>query len=236
MNNVATHKVISIIQPSFLPWRGYFQIISQSDGFVFYDDVQYDKHGWRNRNQIKTASGPQWITVPVLSKGKSEQPIFAAQIDNTSQWGKKIIKSVAVSYKKAAYFDLYFEWFSKILNQKWESISALNIQLTKEISYFLEIKTAFYLSSELKIPHGDPTQRLVEICKSFSANTYVSGPSAKAYIGNGEKFTKAGVHLEYASYQMPPYTQLFGPFFPTASIIDLLFNEGPNSKEFLKNT
>lgn len=225
-------KVV-IIQPSFLPWRGYFHLIQRSDIFVFYDDVQYDKHSWRNRNQIKTPNGPQWITVPVLTKNKFGQKINEIEINNSNKgWQRKILGSIFLNYKKAKFYDRYIPVVDNILSKEWPSLCALDVYATKKICEILGIKAQFFISSELNVS-GDKISRLINICKKLGGTHYISGPSAKNYLKDTEEFTKNGIKLEFHDYNYPEYTQLYGKFEPAVSIIDLIFNCGDESPEYI---
>lgn len=227
---------IVVIQPSFLPWRGYFHLIQRSDVFIFYDDVQYDKNSWRNRNQIKTNNGLQWITVPVLTKDRFGQKINEVQIDNISNkgWNRKIWNAVYQNYKKAKYFDKYSSFFEDLLSREWKNLSELDIYATKGICDMLGIRRRFYCSSELGIA-GDRVSRLVSICKKFKGDQYISGPSARDYIKSDGEFAKNGIKLEFHNYDYPKYEQLHGDFTPQVSIIDLLFNCGETSANYIWN-
>ena len=224
-------KTIAIIQPSFIPWRGYFSFFNQCDVFVFYDDVQYDKHGWRNRNQIKTHSGLQWVSVPVLTKGHSTQKILEAKIDYTINWQDKVLKSIRNAYIKAPHFENYFPCVQAIISKKWDTISNLDIALTTEIAQLFEIKCSFHKSSDIDIPQDfSKVRRLIHICQHFGANQYLSGPSAKDYIDAENLFPNFKIELKYISYDFPIYEQLHGEFQSSVSILDLLFNCGPDKK------
>lgn len=227
-------KTISIIQPSFLPWRGYFSLIAASDAFVFYDDVQFDKRGWRNRNKIKTPGGPRWITVPVLTKGLFHQKIQDTRVVYEDDWAGQILKTLEHNYKKAPHFHKYFPWLEEALRKKWETISDLDIALTKGICGFLRIETEFLRSSELGLAADlEPVERLVHICAQLKASRYLSGPSAKEYIKDSEEFSRGGIALEYYNYRLDAYPQLHGEFSAQVSVVDLLFNCGPESRNYL---
>ncbi len=230
-----TKNRVAIIQPSFLPWRGYFKIIKSCNSFVFYDDVQFDKRGWRNRNRIKTASGAQWISVPVITKGKYHQKINETEISyEDERWAKKMLQTISYSYSKSPFFNQYYPWLEKKLTLKNKSIAELTIDLTKDVCGFLEINVDFVNSSALNVDQTlEKSEKLIAICKALSATHYLSGPSAANYIGDGEVFKSNKIFLEYADYTMPPYTQLYGEFIPDLSIIDLLFNAGSESRNFL---
>jgi hypothetical protein len=227
-------RTISIIQPSFLPWRGYFQIIAQSSFFLFFDDVQYDRRGWRNRNQIKSAQGPLWITVPVQSKGKYDQAIKDTLILNDGKWSQKMLGSIRGSYARAPFFDQYFPWLQSRLTQGHENLCELDILLTEDICKELGLATTLLRTSRSEVaPDIGKIERLVALCKKYEGDRYLSGPSAKEYIGDSDLFEKAGIQLEYAKYEMPQYPQAHGEFSPHVSIIDLLFNCGSEAKHFL---
>lgn len=227
---------IVIIQPSFLPWRGYFHLIKRSDIFVFYDDVQYDKNSWRNRNIIKTGNGSQWITVPVLAKNKFGQKINEAMINNCAGgiWRKKIWNAICYSYSKAEYFNEFLPFLKDIFSKEWHSLSELDIYAIIKICDLLGIKRKFYRSSELAV-QGERVSRLVGICKKLGGTHYISGPSAKNYIMNDEDFTNNGIKLEFHNYDYPAYKQLYRDFIPNVSVIDLLFNCGKDSFRYIWN-
>lgn len=227
-------NTVGIIQPSFIPWKGYFHIIQQCDIFVFHDDVQFDKRSWRNRNVIKTVIGKEWITIPVFTKGKSLQKINEAKINNTSKWRTKILGSIYFSYKRAPFFDRYYDWLAEQINKPWEYISDLDIHLTHKIGDELGIKTKYTKTSELNIPpQYKKLERVLEICRKLNATKYITGPKAKDYIPSDIPFRKLGIELIYQKYNYPKYPQLYGDFESYVSIIDLLFNNGDKSPEFI---
>lgn len=221
-----------ILQPSFLPWRGVFDLIYRSDVFVFLDDVQYDKNSWRNRNVIKTPQGALWITVPILTKGKFPLPLLEAEISNQHGWAQKMLKSIQQNYSKAHFFKEYYPLLSESLSREWTSLVELDINLTVLIMGFLGLKKELVRSSELGVSNADRNGRLLEICGKLRATHYLSGPSAKDYIDE-KAFQDNGTVLEYAEYAYPPYPQLYGDFVPQVSIIDLLFNCGPQAPEWI---
>lgn len=222
---------LAAIQPSFLPWRGYFDIIHKVDVMVFYDDAQYDRRSWRNRNRIKTHSGSQWLTVPVCTKGNYTQPINAILIDNTSRWREKHLRAIHHNYHRATYFKTYFSLLEHAYEDAWSAISDLDIHLTKLIAQELNIEAEWVLASELTL-QSRRTDRLVQFCEVLQADHYLSGPTARSYI-EPEKFARAGITLEYQVYDYPPYKQLHGAFDPHVSAIDLLFNCGPDSSWYI---
>jgi len=219
-----------ILQPSYIPWRGYFHQIKKADLFIFYDDVQYDKHGWRNRNRIKTQQGCQWVTIPVYSKGVVEKglPINQVKINWSENWNEKHWRSIQQAYSKAPYFDRLAPLLEPFYLQHTEFLADFTIDLTIAIARQLGIQhTRFMRSSELHV-EGTRTDRLIAVLKSVGATHYISGPSARDYIEE-DKFNLAGIGLEYMQYHYPEYPQLYPPYDPFVSIIDLLCMTGPKA-------
>jgi hypothetical protein len=227
---------VVILQPSYIPWRGYFHQVLKSDLFIFYDDVQFDKHGWRNRNRIKTANGPQWITIPVISAGALENSIRLNQIpiDWNRKWNEKHWSMISQSYSKTPFFQTTSEWLHEYYQRKPIFLADFTIELTKDIARQMGLaKVEFMRSSELKGITGVKTDRLIQILTSVGATHYISGPSAKAYLEE-EKFSKVGISLEYMEYDYPPYPQRYPPFDPHLSILDLMFNTGVEALNFIE--
>lgn len=214
---------VSIIQSNFLPWRGYFDLIRQSGLFIIHDDVQYTKADWRNRNRIKTPRGAQWITVPVHHRRVS-QLIEETLVDDSIPWARKMLNQIRESYRRAPYFEPYFSELSDLLTRPALSISDLNLRLIQWACRHLRIDTQIKLSREYR-PRGAKTERLIGILQQTRASTYLSGPAARAYL-IPEMFERAGIRLEYKRYDYPEYEQLYPPFEPAVSVIDLLFMKG----------
>jgi len=224
-----------ILQPSYLPWRGYFHQIQKADLFIFYDDVQYDKHGWRNRNRIKTSQGTQWLTIPVYTKGSVPEkiPINQIEISWNKKWNLHHWRAIQFAYRKAPFFHQYQDYFHKVFLRKDDLLADFTIQTTIEISSMLGIsQTSFLRSSDLDNIQGEKTERLINILKKVGADHYISGPSAADYIDE-KKFFEAGIKLEYMVYEYPEYEQLYPPYEPQVSIIDLMFMQGDNSLDFI---
>lgn len=221
--------ICGIIQSSFIPWRGYFDIINDCNFFVFHDDIQYTKQDFRNRNRIKTRSGLKWITVPV-GKIPTDTRIDQVVIAN-SDWAKKHLRLIRENYRRAPYFKEYFPLLEFCFRQPWKKLSTLNIALTLEIAKILKIQTTFVRSSELKVS-GKKTDRIIDICRQLGATHYISGPAARVYIEE-ERLENLNIKLSYKEYIYPPYPQLHGEFSPQASIIDLLLNHGPHSSRYI---
>lgn len=224
-------KTLAVLQPGYIPWLGFFDQLARADVFVFYDDVQYDKNGWRNRNRIKAPSGPMWLTVPVRSI-HLEQSILETTIDDRQPWRKKHINTIEQFYRKAPYFNLYFETFRELLLRPWPTIADLDIAV---VEYFVEnlgLETKLYRSSQLEIA-GDRIERLIKLCLHFNADQYLTGNAAKAYLQEG-LFDDAGIAVCWQDYFHPEYSQLHGDFVPYLSTLDLLLNCGPNSLDIIQ--
>ena len=219
-----------ILQPGYLPWLGFFEQLAKSDVFVIYDDVYYDKHGWRNRNRIKTPQGAQWLTVPVRVDFR-ETIIRDVKIDNNQIWPKKHIKRVKQNYSSSLFFDRYFGDFEAIIGKKWEYLIDLDMELIYWLAEELDIKRNIMFSSDLNV-QGDRINRLIKICKKVGANKFYEGAAGKSYIDPTD-FENEGIKVDFQEYVHPQYRQLYKEFIPYLSAIDLLFNEGENSKRIL---
>ncbi|EIS3745144.1 WbqC family protein [Aeromonas hydrophila] len=228
-------KKVAILQSNYIPWRGYFDIIASVDEFVLYDDMQFTKRDWRNRNKIKTPQGPQWVTVPVIVKGRYEQKIKDTVIDGVS-WADVHYKYFFQNYKRAAYFDdvmnLLYPFY---IDKKFTHISQLNKSIIEAICKYLDISTKISTSMDYNLVDGK-TERLVDLCQKVGAEEYVSGPSARCYI-DSKVFEDAGIGIKWFDYEgYREYPQLWGAFEPHVSIVDLLFNCGPSSVSYMKYT
>jgi hypothetical protein len=226
-------KKAIITQSNYIPWKGYFDSIRHVDVFVVYDDMQYTKRDWRNRNMIKTPQGLKWLSIPVEVKGKYFQKIKDTKIAekdwNLSHW--EIIKQ---NYKNAKCYKETAEWLEPLYkNCDFEFLTDVNLHFINEINHRLGIQTEIKLSSEFELAE-EKTQRLVNICKDLHITDYYSGPAAKAYM-EIDKFESQHVNVHYWDYSgYPVYEQRHGDFEHGLSIIDLLMNEGGNSINFLK--
>ena len=204
------------------------------DEFILYDDMQYTRRDWRNRNQIKTRDGVKWLTVPVEVKGKYFQKINETRISEPD-WGEKHWSTIKHNYSKAKYFSEYKNIFEELyLNDKEEFLSIVNFKFISAVCEILGIKTKMRWSGEFKLLE-EKTERLVDICRTAGATDYYSGPAAKAYM-NEELFEKENIKIHYFDYSgYPVYDQLYGEFTHAVSILDLIFNEGPNATNFMKS-
>ncbi len=225
---------IGILQPGYLPWLGFFEQIYKSDVFVIYDDVQYDKGGWRNRNRIKTANGAQWLTVPVIVKFEDVPLISAVQIDNKLDWRKKHLLSIKQNYSKAPYYREYIDIFENAYSKEWKYLVDIDMHFILKLLEALGISDKKIVRSSTLNVTGARIERLSNICKIFKADIFYEGTAGKNYIDE-KNFLEYGIKIEYQDYKHPVYNQLYGEFIPYLSVIDLLFNHGKESLLILVN-
>lgn len=227
-------KKIAILQSNYIPWKGYFDLINSVDEFVLYDDMQYTRRDWRNRNRIVTPQGSQWLSIPVDVKGKYNQKINETHV-SSSDWSKHHWKVLLQNYSKARYFTEYSDIFESFyLNLEETSLSLINVQLIELINSILGISTKITWSSDYELVDGQ-TERLVQICRQAGADTYVSGPAAKQYF-DVTIAERNNIHVEWADYSnYPVYRQLSKSFDHYVTILDLIFNEGAECKIFMKS-
>ena len=224
---------VGIIQSNYLPWRGYFDLIDDVNLFIVYDHVQYTRRDWRNRNKIKTGSGPAWISVPVRFSRSTPTSIDQTPVVYDNNWQKKHIRSIDMAYRSSPYYHLYQPELLDIISARVKTISELNVTLIQWIMQQLRIETPIRFSREFS-PTGNKTDMLVETLKQVGATDYLCGPASSDYLET-EKFRSAGIRVEYKSYDYQDYPQLHGPFEPNVSVIDLLFNCGPDARGHLKS-
>lgn len=226
-------KKIAIVQSNYIPWKGYFDMIASVDEFILFDDMQYTRRDWRNRNQIKTPQGVQWLTVPVKVKGKYYQTIRETEIEGTD-WAKSHWKALAQNYRRAPHFEEIGAWLEPyFLSATYTHLSILNRTLIEAICGYLNISTKISNSWEYDLQPGK-TERLVSLCEQAGGTEYVSGPAARDYI-QSELFTERDITLSWFDYSgYPEYPQLWGEFTHGVTILDLLFNCGNDAPRFMK--
>lgn len=224
---------VAIVQSNYIPWKGYFDLIAAVDEFIIYDDMQFTRRDWRNRNLIKTPQGVQWLTVPVKVKGKYTQKIRDTEIDG-SKWAGEHWKAFVQNYRRASYFDEVAAWLEPYYREReYLHLSALNRALLEAVCEFLGITTRITNSWDYSLSPGK-SDRLADLCVQAGGTTYISGPAAKGYLDPGP-FSQRGVEVNWFHYDgYPEYRQQWGDFVHTVSIVDLLFNEGPNSRNYLR--
>ncbi len=223
---------VTILQPSYLPWLGFFEQMSRADKFVLLDDVQYTRRDWRNRNRIRVKESWVWLTVPVQQKRRFSQSLLETRIDNSVPWRRKHLETLRQHYCKAPFFEKYFPRCQQVYEKDWTFLFDLCLETINLIKEEMGIETPFLRSSEMK-PSGEKTQRLVSICRELGATHYLSGESGSNYISE-EDFSSQGIGLEYQNYDHPVYPQRYPGFVPHLSAIDLLFNCGEQSLGILK--
>jgi hypothetical protein len=227
-------KTIAVVQSNYIPWRGYFDLVNSVDEFILFYDLQYTIRDWRNRNIIKTANGPLWLTIPVEVKGKYFQKIKDTVISDPT-WHRKHWASITHSYSRAKYFPMHRESFVELYSGSEDKLlSQINYRFIVAICQMLGISTTLSWSMDYNLI-GDKTERLVHLCKQAGATEYLSGPAARAYL-NEDLFEREGIAVAYMDYSgYPEYGQLYPPFEPRVSIIDLILNEGPSATRYMKS-
>ena len=226
-------KKIAILQSNYIPWKGYFDIIAAADEFILYDDMQYTKRDWRNRNLIKTPQGLQWLTVPVKVKGRYDQTIRETEIDGTD-WAQVHWKALIRNYPRARHFDEIAKLIEPLyMRREYTHLSALNREFIEAVCTYLGITTKISNSWDYVLTHGK-SERLADLCAQVGATEYISGPAAKAYIEEGQ-FAKRGINVTWFDYSgYAEYPQLWGEFIHGVSIVDLLFNCGKDTPRYMK--
>lgn len=224
--------IITIHQPNYLPWLGFFYKLSLADVLVFLDNVQFTKNGYQNRTEIKTSQGKQWLTVPVLTKGKPQQLTNAVEIDNKIDWRKNHWKTIVQNYSKSPHFALIAPLLEEAYAKEWCRLVDLNEKLIQGVCKILGLELRFVKASELNVP-GTGSALLLNICQVLKADTYISGPSGKDYL-DVNAFNANNVKLDFSAFKCPPYPQMWGNFIPNLSVIDLIANGGGRSLEILR--
>ena len=224
---------VAICQSNYIPWKGYFDLISAVDEFILYDDMQYTRRDWRNRNKIKTPQGVQWLTVPVLAKGKYLQKICETEIDG-SEWASTHWRSLSQNYRRSSHFEEIAEWLEPLYRVESVShISQLNRRFIEAICNYLGIQTRIKNSWDYQLVEGK-TERLANLCEQAGGTEYISGPAARGYIEE-RAFSDLGIKLTWFDYSdYPPYPQLWGEFVHGVTILDLLFNCGKNASLYMR--
>ncbi|HKW59013.1 MAG TPA: WbqC family protein [Candidatus Dormibacteraeota bacterium] len=227
-------KRVAIVQSNYIPWKGYFDIVNMVDEFILYDDRQYTRRDWRNRNLIKTANGLRWLTIPVRVKGRFAQRIDETVIDDAS-WTAGHWRTISQEYAGAAHFKTYRDRVGDLYaSAVMERLSEVNRHFIEGVCEILGITTKLSWSTDYDA-RGDRTERLVSLCTQAGAGEYLSGPAARAYIDESA-FVSAGIELRYMDYSgYPEYPQLHGAFEHGVSVLDLIFNTGPDGRAYMKS-
>jgi len=223
--------IVAVHQPQYLPWLGYFDKIRRADVFCFLDNVQFKKNEWQNRNRIKTAQGWQWLTVPV--RYRFPQKLNEVTINNAVAWKSKHLKSLVTNYSRAPYFKKYAPIFEQVYSQDWERLSDLNIALIEGLSAALGLDQGWAVKASDFDLREDPTDRLIDICKALNADTYLAGQDGGNYM-DLKRFAQSDIQVVIQDFNHPVYPQIFHDFRSHLSVVDLLFNCGPQSMEKIK--
>jgi hypothetical protein len=226
---------IAIIQSCYVPWKGFFDLIGQCEQYVIFDRAQFVKRHWHNRNRIKTAHGTQWLTIPVVTKGRYEQPIDEVEI--AGRWADKHWRSIELAYRHAPFFTPFASrirgWYERA--EKERRLTDINTLFFNEIVALLGLATEIVRDTAYSAG-GSKTERLLEICLAAGANEYLSGPSAQAYLDEAV-FAQAGVTVKWMRYEgYPEYPQLHGAFEHAVSALDVIFNVGPEAQRYIVGT
>jgi hypothetical protein len=229
------NKRVAIVQSCYIPWKGYFDLIASVDEFIIYDDTQFTRRDWRNRNIIKTPHGLKWLTIPVAVKGRYHQKISDTKVIDLN-WAKNHWNILQQYYGKAPFFYMFKERLETLyLHCPLIYISDINLKFIIAICEILEIKTKITSSKDYCTNAIGKTERLVQLCKLAGANEYLSGPSAASYL-DVDQFKSTGINLSYSDYSnYPTYQQSYGKFEHAVTIFDLLFHTGLSARKFMKS-
>jgi len=232
---------LGALQPGYLPWLGFFDQIARCDLFIIYDDLPYTRDSWRNRNRVKTPGGWYWLTVPVVNRGLGQKTIREIEVSEQGQWRRHHWRTVKNYYARAPYFPAHEAFFAGLYEKPWRFLVDLDLAIVVYLLRVLRIDTKVLLSSEAgleaaymraKPPGKDPTGRVAFLCRQLGADGFLEGALGRTFL-DPSRLESSGVALEFHDYQHPHYRQLFGRFIPYLSVIDLLFNHGPESLDIL---
>ena len=227
-------KTLAVCQSNYIPWKGYFDLINSADEFILYDDVQYTRSDWRNRNLIKSANGPLWLTIPVSIKGRFGELVKDKTVSDP-RWSVKHWKTISQAYAKAPGFSACKDWLEELYRTALgDRLSLINRHFIEGINTMLGIRTPMRWSMEFDLPE-DRNERLVALCQQTGATGYISGPAARSYLDE-PLFARAGIQVEWIDYSgYPEYRQLFPPFEHQVSIIDLILSQGSDAPKYMKS-
>jgi WbqC-like protein family len=228
-------KRVAILQSCYIPWKGYFDLLNSVDEFILYDEVQYTRQDWRNRNRIKTQHGTRWLTIPVTVQGLYEQRLDETEVADP-RWAERHWDILRQAYRRAPHFSTYAPALEPAYERCAQErlLSRINRHLLETICELLEIGTRLTWSTEYSAT-GGRTERVVSLCEQAGAGVYLSGPAGRNYMDEG-LFTRSGIELQYFDYDgYPEYEQLHPPFEHDVTILDLLFNAGPDAPALMKS-
>lgn len=224
--------VTVIMQPTYLPWMGYFDLIDQSEHFIFLDTVQFTKQSWQQRNRIKTPQGVNWLTVPV--RQSLGQRILDVKVADPSALRKKHWTSITSNYGRCPHFEMVAAALEPIYLSGLEGLAELNIALIRALADLLTITTKIIRSSEMPVSVKQREGLLVELCCTVGADVYLSPPGSSAYLRSDREFRERGMSVAFQHFEHPVYPQRFGEFVPYLSVIDLLMNVGPSGLDVIR--
>lgn len=227
-------KRIAISQSNYIPWKGYFDLIKAVDEFIIYDEVQFTKNDWRNRNRIMTTAGAKWLTIPIATSALFGQRIMDVRVAD-QRWRTQHWHSWQAHYGRAAHFADYADQLSALYLTSTETLlGKINFSFIRAICGWLDIRTPITSSQDYAHDSSEPSLRLLQICRAAGATHYLSGPAARDYL-EVDMFHRAGIMVEWMNYDgYPPYRQLSEPFVHAVSVLDLILNEGPGATKYLK--
>jgi hypothetical protein len=225
-------KSVAIVQSCYIPWKGYFDLIASVDEFILYDDRQFTRRDWRNRNRIKTPQGTQWLTIPVETKGRYHQRIDETVVSDPD-WAAQHWRTIAHNYGGAPYFAEHRDELETLYERATnDRLSLVNRHFLEAVNRMLGITTPLSWSTDYEA-EGAKTERLVSLCRAAGATAYVSGPRARSYLDEAP-FGAAGIELSYFDYgDYPEYDQLYPPFDHAVTILDLILNTGPEAPRYM---
>lgn len=225
---------VAIMQPTYLPWSGYFGLMQEVDLFIFLDNVQFSRRSWQQRNQIKSSSGPIWLTVPVLKKGKRDQVISEIEIDSSAAFNTSHQKSIQACYSKTEYFKKYSSDLFNLYKDPGTLLADLNINIISYIKDSLGINTRMMRASELPVS-GIKDELLASICSQVGATEYLSPPGSYEYLKDSAAFRRSSIPVIYLKYVHPVYHQIHSGFLSYMSCIDMLFNCSEESAQMISS-
>ena len=227
--------IVACQQPYFLPWPGFFAKAMQADLMVLLDHVQFPLgSSWVSRNRIKTKDGQLWLSVPVLRKGRTPQTINHVEIFNERGWGRKFSQRLEYAYRHAPYLTEHQPFLDRTFRSHWTRLVELNLSILEYLRGPLALRTPFQLSSALGITTTGP-RLLIDICRETGADTYLSSKAGRKHIDES-LLRRSGIDIRYLRYRPPAYPQLWGPFRPNLSVVDLILNCGPKSGSIIADS
>ena len=220
--------IVTIHQPDFLPWLGFFDRWKKSDLYIVLDDVQFIRRGWHHRDKIKTQNKIKWLTVPVQKKGRYHQAIKEVKIDQQENWNQKHLKTIQTAYKKAPNFDFVFGKLSEIYNREYNLLIEFNMDLLRLCSKMLDVDTPLVFASDFNVK-STGGQKLVDLVQSVGGKEYLTGSGSRDYLDE-ELFKKVGISVRWQEFEHPVYKQLYGSFEKMLSVLDfLMMRDSDNS-------